>query len=73
MTFEDKVKHIDKARKEYPSFNDEFMAYLGLGHSFNGAYNYFTVEHINAYKPKAVVKPVSTKNNTVKATANIKN
>lgn len=63
MTFEEKVVLIEKARKEYPDFNQEFIEYLGLGYSFNGAYNHFTTENIKKYEkePEVAVKPATIK------------
>lgn len=52
MSFTDKVEKIEQARKLYPEFNTAFNEYLGLGHSFNGAYNYFSEADIEKYKPK---------------------
>lgn len=60
MTFEEKVSAIEEARKTYPEFNEEFMEYLGLGHSFNGAYNHFTTEHIKKYEKSTPVNPQIT-------------
>lgn len=57
MNFSEKVVAIDEARKAYPAFNQEFIDYLGLGYSFNGAYNHFTLEDINKYAPKTIAAP----------------
>jgi hypothetical protein len=57
MTFEEKVAAIEEARKTYPEFNQEFVDYLGLGHSFNGAYNHFNIEHIKKYEKPEATKP----------------
>lgn len=65
MTFEEKVAAIEEARKTYPEFNQEFMDYLGLGHSFNGAYNHFSIEHIKKYEKPEPAKPQAV--NTPKA------
>lgn len=69
MTFEEKVAAIEEARKTYPEFNQEFVDYLGLGHSFNGAYNHFSMTDIKKYEKTPVaevkvvepVKPKTTK------------
>jgi hypothetical protein len=69
MSFNEKIKTIEEARKLHPEFNTEFEAYLGLGHSFNGAYNHFTLEDIKKYEPVElkVVEPTSpTKTAAVK-------
>jgi hypothetical protein len=60
MTFEEKVVLVDAARIKHPAFDQEFIEYLGLGHSFNGAYNYFTVEHVNKYNKSTPVNPQIT-------------
>jgi hypothetical protein len=62
MSFNEKVQAIEEARKLHPEFNTEFEAYLGLGHSFNGAYNHFTLEDIKKYEPVEVkvVQPTTT-------------
>lgn len=82
MTFEEKVTLIEKARKDYPDFNQEFIEYLGLGYSFNGAYNHFTIDNIKKYektseivvKPVEVVKPATVKPTTsAKTTITAKN
>lgn len=52
MDFQQKVEAIEKARKELPEFDQEFKDYLGLGHSFNGAYNHFSLADIEKYRPK---------------------
>ena len=49
MSFTDKVEKIEQARKLYPEFNTAFNEYLGLGHSFSGAYNYFSEADIEKY------------------------
>lgn len=60
MTFEEKVVLIDAARVKHSAFNEEFIEYLGLGHSFNGAYNHFTTEHIKKYEKPTPVNPQIT-------------
>lgn len=61
MSFNDKINAIENARKEYPEFNEQFIAYLSLGHSFNGAYNHFSLEDIKKYEKTSVeeIKPVT--------------
>lgn len=56
MNFSEKIAAIEEARKLHPEFDKEFTDYLGLGHSFNGAYNHFTIEDINKYNKPAPVK-----------------
>jgi hypothetical protein len=58
MDFNEKIKLIEQARKDYPEFELEFTEYLGLGNSFNGAYNHFGIADIEKYKPAAVVTKV---------------
>jgi hypothetical protein len=58
MDFNEKIKLIEQARKDYPGFELEFTEYLGLGNSFNGAYNHFSIADIEKYKPVAVVTKV---------------
>ena len=67
MSFNEKIEIIEAARKQYPEFNAKFEAYLGLGHSFNGAYNYFSLEDIKIYEPKEI--KVKQPNTTVKTVA----
>lgn len=60
MDFETKVALIDAARLAYPSFEKEFNDYIGYGHSMNGAYNYFSIEHIDKHKPKQILASAKT-------------
>ena len=68
MSFNEKIKTIEEARKLHPEFNTEFEAYLGLGHSFNGAYNHFSLDDIKKYEPVEikVVQPTTVKASAVK-------
>lgn len=50
MDFQTKIELIEEARVKYSTFEEEFREYLGAGHSFNGAYNYFSVEDIEKHK-----------------------
>lgn len=50
MDFQTKIELIEEARTKYSTFEEEFREYLGAGHSFNGAYNYFSVEDIEKHK-----------------------
>jgi len=50
MDFQTKIELIEEARIKYRTFEEEFREYLGLGHSFNGAYNYFSVEDVERHK-----------------------
>lgn len=50
MDFQTKVALIEEARIKYSTFEEEFREYLGAGHSFNGAYNYFSVEDVEKHK-----------------------
>jgi hypothetical protein len=63
MDFQQKIEAIEKARIDYPAFNEVFLEYLGLGNSFNGAYNHFSLKDIAKYEPAAVApttaKPVT--------------
>jgi hypothetical protein len=51
MSFNQKIIAIEEARKLYPEFDQKFTDYLGLGNSFNGAYNHFTIDDIKKYEP----------------------
>ena len=51
MSFNEKIIAIEEARKLYPEFDQKFTDYLGLGNSFNGAYNHFTIDDIKKYEP----------------------
>jgi len=57
MEFEEKCALIEKARKDYPEFDEEFKEYLGLGYGWNGAYHHFTLEDIKKYEPVVVAEP----------------
>lgn len=77
MDFDTKIALIDEARLLYPSFEKEFNDYIGYGHSMNGAYNYFSIEHINKHKPQEVVekvefdkKPIEVKDEQVNVPTN---
>lgn len=68
MSFNEKIEIIEAARKQYPEFNKKFLEYLEVGNSFNGAYNYFSLEDIKIYEPKEIkVKQPNTPVKTVAA------
>lgn len=50
MDFQMKIALIEDARLKYRTFEEEFREYLGAGNSFNGAYNYFSVEDVEKHK-----------------------
>lgn len=50
MDFHTKVQLIDDARLKYQTFEDEFRLYIASGNSFNGAYNFFSVEDVEKHK-----------------------
>jgi len=62
VSFNEKIEALEAARKQYPDFNKKFLEYLEIGNSFNGAYNYFSLEDIKIYEPKEikVQTPVKT-------------
>jgi hypothetical protein len=68
VSFNEKIEIIEAARKQYPEFNKKFLEYLEVGNSFNGAYNYFSLEDIKIYEPKEIkVKQPNTPVKTVAA------
>lgn len=67
MSFNEKIEIIEAARKQYQEFNKKFLEYLEVGNSFNGAYNYFSLEDIKIYEPKEI--KVKQPNTTVKTVA----
>ncbi len=50
MDFQTKIELIEEARVKYITFEQEFREYLGAGHSFNGAYNFFSIEDVEKHK-----------------------
>lgn len=50
MDFNTKCYEIERARYKYITFEAVFREYLASGASFNGAYNYFTIEDIEKHK-----------------------
>jgi hypothetical protein len=50
MDFQTKIELIEEARTKYRTFDQEFKEYLSAGHSFNGAYNYFSIDDIEKHK-----------------------
>jgi hypothetical protein len=50
MDFHTKILLIEDARLKYRTFEDEFRAYTSSGNSFNGAYNFFSVEDVEKHK-----------------------
>lgn len=54
IDFTTKIRLIEEARIAYPTFEREFREYLGTGNSFNGAYNFFSLEDINYHKSISV-------------------
>lgn len=50
MDFQTKIALIEEARIKYRTFEEEFREYLGLGNSFNGAYNHFSIEDVEKHK-----------------------
>lgn len=50
MDFHTKIELIEDARTKYRTFEEEFREYLGAGHSFNGAYNHFSIEDVEKHK-----------------------
>lgn len=55
MNFNDKILLIEDARKKYALFDRDFKEYLAAGHSFNGAYNHFSIEDIDKHAAKATI------------------
>jgi hypothetical protein len=56
MDFQTKIELIEDARLKYQTFEDEFRDYLSAGHSFNGAYNFFSVEDVEKHKKLSETK-----------------
>lgn len=50
MDFQTKVLLIELARRQYVTFETAFREYTASGNSFNGAYNYFSLEDIERHK-----------------------
>jgi hypothetical protein len=50
MDFQTKVMLLEVARKQYITFDLAFRDYTASGNSFNGAYNFFTLEDIEKHK-----------------------
>lgn len=50
MDFQTKVMLIELARKQYVTFEMEFREYTASGNSFNGAYNYFSLDDIERHR-----------------------
>jgi hypothetical protein len=71
MEFSEKIELIEKARADYPEFDEEFKEYLGRGFGTNGAYNHFTLEDIEKHAPKKVVVPVEKVVIPTKTTAKV--
>lgn len=55
MDFQHKIQLIEDARTKYDMFDSDFKEYLAMGHSLNGAYNYFTVEDIAKHAANATI------------------
>jgi hypothetical protein len=53
MDFQTKIRIIENARLMYHTFEQEFREYTSSGNSFNGAYNFFSVEDVNRHKEKS--------------------
>lgn len=56
ISFETKIRLIDEARNSYITFDEEFKSYIASGNSFNGAYNYFSVEDIEKHRELSLRK-----------------
>ena len=54
MTFDEKIELIESSRLLYRTLDEEFREYLATGQSTNGAYNYFTLEMIEAHKELSI-------------------
>jgi hypothetical protein len=50
MDFEIKIQLIEDARSKYRTFEDAFRQYTSSGNSFNGAYNFFSIQDIEDHK-----------------------
>jgi len=50
LTFQEKIAIIEEARYKYVTFEQEFRKYTASGNSFNGAYNFFTIEEVKKHK-----------------------
>jgi hypothetical protein len=53
MDFQTKIRIIENARLAYPSFEREFREYTSSGNSFNGAYNFFSLEDVDRHKQQS--------------------
>lgn len=53
MDFQTKIMLIEMARLQYITFDMEFREYTSTGNSFSGAYNFFSLEDIEAHKEKS--------------------
>jgi len=69
MSFSDKIAKIEQARILYPEFNSAFIEYLGLGNSFNGAYNHFSLEDLKQYEPKKITAQIVKTEATIEPAA----
>lgn len=54
VSFDTKIKLIDEARRQYITFDTEFKTYIASGNSFNGAYNYFSLDDIEKHKQLSI-------------------
>lgn len=54
VSFNTKIKLIDDARRQYITFDNEFKNYIASGNSFNGAYNYFSLDDIEKHKQLSI-------------------
>ncbi len=50
ISFEEKIRIIDRARHDYITFDEEFKTYIASGNSFNGAYNFFSIADVEKHK-----------------------
>jgi hypothetical protein len=50
MDFPTKIRLIDDARAKYCTFEQAFREYTASGNSFNGAYNFFSIEDVEKHK-----------------------
>jgi hypothetical protein len=50
MDFQTKIEQIEEARNKYVTFELAFRNYIASGNSINGAYNFFSLEDIEAHK-----------------------
>jgi hypothetical protein len=50
MDFQHKIQLIEDARAKYITFEEVFREYTSSGNSFNGAYNFFSIEDIEIHK-----------------------